>query len=246
MPNEPTAIRPLRIVAPATAQAEPPPADPVRSARFRSLMTAASEPRRPAADAAEDQAFSQAAFEQTDEPADATKPEANYTIAIAQGPALGATEQSAQRDETSSLPKPDHTNLSSARKRIAPKHAQSFPARGVRPLMPHAALASEVRMLSSDTLHEENNSRLEILTAHLSSMISFASAGREECAVAIKLDPKIIDETTVHVSISRSRLSLRFQSPLLASRTLIYTHADGLAARLESRVKRPTSIAVTA
>ncbi len=101
-------------------------------------------------------------------------------------------------------------------------------------------------MLPGDMAHEDGPSQLDRLVEHIASMIGFKRASLEEYAVTIKLDRNLIDDTTLHLAISPSRLSLRFQSPVLASRALIYAHADGLNARLEARVKRPTNITVTA
>ncbi|WP_321884879.1 type III secretion HpaP family protein [Paraburkholderia bannensis] len=115
-----------------------------------------------------------------------------------------------------------------------------------RTITPRAGPSFSARMLPGDMAHEDGSSQLDRLVEHIASIIGFKRASLEEYAVTIKLDRNLIDDTTLHLAISPSRLSLRFQSPVLASRALIYAHADGLCARLEARVKRPTTITVTA
>jgi hypothetical protein len=151
----------------------------------------------------------------------------------------------AQYDDIHTLPLIDHAKRPTPNRRIAAHRSPSFSVRGNRPLTPHAGVAADSRLPSTDTPLDDNPSRLDRLTAHLTLLIDFTRAARDDQAVTMRLDPKVLNETTLHMTISRSRLSLRFQSPVPASRALIYAHADGLAARLEARIKRPTSIEVT-
>ncbi|WCM24386.1 type III secretion HpaP family protein [Paraburkholderia bryophila] len=242
MSNEPIPLRPLRIIAPATAAADPPPSDQARSARFRSLMMAvsASAPLPPPsgqADAATDSARNDA---NADADADAAPaPAIPRESAVDSAPA-------AQHDDSHTLPLTDHAKQPTPNRRLAAHRSPSFSVRGNRPPAPRSGVSADSRLPSTDTPLDDNPSRLDRLTAHLTSLIDFTRAARDDQAVTIRLDPKILDDTTLHMAISRSRLSLRFQSPVSASRALIYAHADGLAARLEARIKRPTSIEVTA
>lgn len=211
MSNDSTRLRPLRIVAPATVPAAPPLLDPARSARFKSLMSAASALRTdslPAAPVHDSEASA----------ADADQPEAPpEQTSAAMEPAIRSTSEPASASDAN------------ANRVIAPRAGPGFSARRV----------------SSGTAHEDGASHLDRLVAQIASMIGFKSETPDEYAVTIKLDDKLVDDTTLHLAISPSRLSLRFQSPVLASRALIYAHADGLSARLEARVKRPTNITVT-
>ncbi|MDN7177119.1 type III secretion HpaP family protein [Caballeronia sp. SEWSISQ10-4 2] len=272
MLNQPIHLRPLRILSPATAPGDPPP-DQARSARFRSLMTAVSASRPDENEIVQANDGDEILTDNEDGNAPAAAAESLPLVQLAQPTPLPSppgqanapacserydadppipresaadAEPGAQHDEIHALPLTDHEKRLAANHRIAANRAPSFSVRGSRPLTPHTDAAADSRMPSADTPNDDDPSRLDLLTAHLTSLINFTRAAPDDQAVTIRLDPKILDETTLHMAISRSRLSLRFQSPVPASRALIYTHANGLAARLESRVKRPTSIEVTA
>jgi len=88
---------------------------------------------------------------------------------------------------------------------------------------------------------------VESLTQKVSEFCNAASgAAQKDWMMTIRLDPKMIADTTLHLSISGLSLSLRFQSPNSGSRALLCGNSDALVTRLETRVNRKVTLDVVA
>ncbi|MCY0387061.1 hypothetical protein OVY01_07400 [Robbsia sp. Bb-Pol-6] len=88
----------------------------------------------------------------------------------------------------------------------------------------YGGLASAGAVASTDTGHQADDSHREL---------------------SIRLDPALLPETVLTLAVSRADLSLRFASPLAASRALLSAQTDELASRLTKRTGRQVSIDIT-
>jgi hypothetical protein len=259
MPNELGPIRHLRIIAPNSPYASQAHKDSHSTARFEQLMSEASAL----------QSSSNVPLDSIDEQrskGEASGPrERSYLDAFVRyGPNAPEPCDTALGSPPTTEPDADTRNLCVVDVlpgKSGPDCSQNLLLGETRFHRPNAKIADrsggqrrerctpttkDGRLLDSEYLGRRADLNLDSIVDQVASFSTRAAFATAENAITIKLDPDLLPETTLRVSISRSGLSIRFESPLLRSRTLIYAHANGLALRLESRVRRPTSITVSA
>jgi hypothetical protein len=262
MPNEFSPIRHLRIITPESGYPVSTESDDVQRLKFKLLMDGASVRR----------SISQVPTLQQSLPLHEHKDGANAEIIRTAPPLQSMTSCPLPQSDNGSLTRLENRTKDDNSRLILPSEPTRTPdfvksrvasssrveahrvsdeehIRSARRIAQrkavHASPATDQQRPADSSPNKACEPTSSQILSRVVSLVRSSPPSIEDQTITVKLDPALIDETTLHVSISRAGLSVRFESPILASRTLLYAHVNTLATQLESRIKRPTQISIS-